>query len=86
MAARRDTPLAGEDLFGSEVPPTQNNAGGTESASSALTHPLADRLRPATLADVVGQGHLLGPDGALTVPGDGSAITSALRFLIVQRA
>lgn len=28
--------------------------------------PLADRLRPETLADVVGQGHLLGPDGALT--------------------
>jgi putative ATPase len=28
--------------------------------------PLADRLRPATLADVVGQDHLLGPDGALT--------------------
>src|SRR5215510_437553 len=28
--------------------------------------PLADKLRPATLADVVGQDHLLGPDGALT--------------------
>src|SRR5690349_23171559 len=28
--------------------------------------PLADRLRPETLADVVGQDHLLGPDGALT--------------------
>src|SRR5918998_844032 len=28
--------------------------------------PLADRLRPTTLADVVGQEHLLGPDGALT--------------------
>ncbi|MBO1327660.1 replication-associated recombination protein A [Acetobacter suratthaniensis] len=66
MAARRDTPLAGEDLFGSEAPPPQNNAGGTESASSALTQPLADRLRPATLADVVGQGHLLGPEGALS--------------------
>ncbi len=29
-------------------------------------HPLADRLRPKSLADVVGQDHLLGPDGALT--------------------
>ncbi|MEM8823562.1 MAG: replication-associated recombination protein A [Pseudomonadota bacterium] len=29
--------------------------------------PLADRLRPATLGDVVGQGHLLAEDGALTV-------------------
>ena len=28
--------------------------------------PLADRLRPQQLADVVGQDHLLGPDGALT--------------------
>ncbi|MGO4670534.1 replication-associated recombination protein A [Bosea sp. 2YAB26] len=28
--------------------------------------PLADRLRPTTLAEVTGQGHLTGPDGALT--------------------
>ncbi len=28
--------------------------------------PLADKLRPTRLADVVGQDHLLGPDGALT--------------------
>ena len=28
--------------------------------------PLADRLRPATLGEVVGQEHLTGPDGALT--------------------
>ncbi|MEA2907617.1 MAG: putative ATPase [Alphaproteobacteria bacterium] len=28
--------------------------------------PLADRLRPTKLSDVVGQDHLLGPDGALT--------------------
>src|SRR5258706_2189342 len=28
--------------------------------------PLADRLRPERLEDVVGQDHLLGPDGALT--------------------
>ena len=28
--------------------------------------PLADKLRPQTLAEVVGQDHLLGPDGALT--------------------
>jgi len=29
-------------------------------------HPLADRLRPQSLADVAGQEHLLGPEGALT--------------------
>jgi len=28
--------------------------------------PLADRLRPARLADVVGQDHLVGPDGVIT--------------------
>ena len=39
-------------------------------AAAGLHHdaprPLADKLRPETLADVVGQEHLLGPDGALT--------------------
>jgi len=29
-------------------------------------HPLPDRLRPRMLSDVVGQDHILGPDGALT--------------------
>src|SRR4051812_49972541 len=28
-------------------------------------HPLADRLRPAQLAEVIGQDHLLGPDGPI---------------------
>jgi putative ATPase len=28
-------------------------------------HPLADRLRPRRLADVVGQDHLLGPEGPI---------------------
>ena len=32
----------------------------------AAPRPLADRLRPERLDDVVGQDHLLGPDGALT--------------------
>ena len=32
---------------------------------SAPPAPLADRLRPTTLADVAGQDHLLGPDGPL---------------------
>jgi putative ATPase len=39
-------------------------------AAAGLDHdaprPLADKLRPAALGDVVGQDHLLGPDGALT--------------------
>src|SRR5437868_6046605 len=29
-------------------------------------HPLPDKLRPRTLGEVVGQDHILGPDGALT--------------------
>ena len=33
--------------------------------SEDAPHPLADRLRPKKLSDVVGQDHLLGPDGAL---------------------
>jgi putative ATPase len=32
----------------------------------AAPRPLADRLRPGRLADVVGQDHLLGPSGAIT--------------------
>jgi putative ATPase len=39
-------------------------------AAAGLEHsaprPLADKLRPTNLAEVVGQEHLLGPDGALT--------------------
>ena len=39
-------------------------------AAAGLEHdaprPLADKLRPDKLGDVVGQDHLLGPDGALT--------------------
>ena len=33
---------------------------------SGAPRPLADKLRPGKLADVVGQDHLLGPDGILT--------------------
>ena len=37
------------------------------SAPAPADAPLAERLRPARLEDVIGQSHLLGPDGALTV-------------------
>ncbi|QIL01955.1 replication-associated recombination protein A [Sphingomonas sinipercae] len=37
----------------------------TQAADSAGNAPLADRLRPASLGDVVGQEHLTGPDGAI---------------------
>lgn len=38
-------------------------AAGLEAAAP---RPLADRLRPTRLDEVVGQGHLVGPDGAIT--------------------
>jgi ATPase related to the helicase subunit of the Holliday junction resolvase len=36
------------------------------SAGEKVARPLADRLRPKSLAEVTGQEHLTGPDGALT--------------------
>src|SRR6187401_3851563 len=48
----------------------KRGAGPSLFAAAGLDHdaprPLADRLRPTTLAEVVGQDHLLGSDGALT--------------------
>ncbi len=38
----------------------------TGQLAETAPHPLADRLRPESLADVVGQDHLLGSNGALT--------------------
>jgi putative ATPase len=51
--------------------PTSRRAGGANLFAAAgldrdAPRPLADKLRPRQLADVVGQDHLLGPDGALT--------------------
>src|SRR5439155_25282833 len=43
--------------------PSRFAAAGLEAAAP---RPLADKLRPAKLAEVVGQDHLLGPDGVLT--------------------
>nr|WP_295663737.1 replication-associated recombination protein A [Polymorphobacter sp.] len=44
------------DLFAADPPAAAASAGAT---------PLAERLRPRTLADVVGQEHLTGPAGAI---------------------
>ncbi len=46
------------DLFG-EAPPAKAERGDGR-------RPLADRLRPRALAEVVGQEHLVGPEGAIT--------------------
>ncbi|MGN1055732.1 MAG: AAA family ATPase, partial [Comamonas sp.] len=47
MATSRTNPRAGSDLSG-------------DSAASGLHQPLAERLRPRTLGEVVGQQHVLG--------------------------
>ncbi|QVM83452.1 replication-associated recombination protein A [Novosphingobium decolorationis] len=47
------------DLFGDDLPPPESEEPLAEDA------PLADRLRPRTLDDVVGQEHLTGPEGAI---------------------
>ncbi len=46
------------DLFGGDAPVQREGA-----ATGSM--PLAERLRPRTLADVVGQEHLTGPDGTI---------------------
>lgn len=48
------------DLFGDSVPPPPPVAD-----DPPVDAPLADRLRPRRLEDVVGQEHLTGPDGAI---------------------
>jgi putative ATPase len=51
-------------------PRTRRGGGPSLFAAAGLEggapRPLADKLRPQTLSEVVGQDHLLGPDGALT--------------------
>lgn len=49
------------DLFAAETP----EAPAASRARPPAQQPLADRLRPQTLDDVVGQAHLLGTEGAL---------------------
>ncbi|MFZ4110574.1 MAG: replication-associated recombination protein A, partial [Polymorphobacter sp.] len=38
---------------------------GDAAAAPAPNPPLAERLRPRALGEVVGQGHLTGPEGAI---------------------
>ena len=54
------------DLF-SSIEPTPSAVG---------PRPLADRLRPRVLSDVIGQDHLLGPEGSLRIMLDGGALSS----------
>lgn len=44
----------------------ENDLFGAAGMERDAPRPLADRLRPATLGEVIGQAHLVGPDGTLT--------------------
>ena len=55
----RPEAIADADLFG-------DSGGSPTHALPDGARPLADRLRPRTLDEVVGQDHLLGPDGTIT--------------------
>jgi putative ATPase len=46
--------------------PAPDLFGDSDAAIATGPRPLADRLRPRTLADVIGQDHLLGAEGSLT--------------------
>src|SRR5215207_10135349 len=48
------------DLFAHEA-----QSSGQDISEDPTARPLADRLRPKTLDEVIGQRHLLGPDGTL---------------------
>ncbi len=48
------------DLFGEDAPPTRERRDSPREAA-----PLADRLRPRALDEVIGQEHLTGPEGAI---------------------
>lgn len=55
------------DLFGSPpADPAESAKSHCDLRGPASSRPLAEQLRPATLAEVVGQPHLVGEDGALT--------------------
>jgi putative ATPase len=63
MKPVRDKAVPSADLFGNG--PAAAEREPRQAGAEPGTRPLADRLRPDTLDEVVGQSHLLGPDGAL---------------------
>ncbi len=57
------------DLFQSDPDP---------SSKAQAMRPLADRVRPSELKDVIGQQHLLGPEGSLRLMLDAGALSSLI--------
>ncbi len=60
------------------APGNQHQNQNLFATQQAAVRPLADRLRPQSLDDVVGQDHLLGPEGPLRRMVDDGAITSLI--------
>src|SRR6056297_799529 len=60
------------DLFTS----TDTPAGARDEPKGP--RPLADRLRPASLSAVIGQDHILGPDGSLRIMLDSGSLSSLI--------
>ncbi|WP_083811529.1 replication-associated recombination protein A [Asticcacaulis biprosthecium] len=54
------------DLFGHTAPTAKSTHNSLLAQVDDAAKPLADRLRPKNVAEVVGQDHLLGPDGAIS--------------------
>ena len=52
--------------------------GGSTSDAPSGRRPLADRLRPKVLSEVIGQAQILGPEAPLTVMLDGGALSSLI--------
>lgn len=65
-----------EQLFG--LPEESADAAHTGATASTTRGPLAARMRPRTLDEVVGQRHLVGPEGPLRVAIERDALSSVL--------
>ncbi|CAI9410036.1 replication-associated recombination protein A [Aestuariimicrobium sp. T2.26MG-19.2B] len=64
------------DLFGNPDPGTAPTAGGSLGGARQGGQPLAVRLRPRSIDEIVGQQHLLGPGSPLRRLADGSQAMS----------
>ena len=56
-----------ESLFGDELLDNQQDISPSTSSVQPIVQPLAERMRPTTLDEVIGQKHLLGPGAPLRV-------------------
>ncbi|QLL09477.1 replication-associated recombination protein A [Mycobacterium vicinigordonae] len=73
--------LVSDGLFDLPREPVTPGLSGAEAAAAAsVSAPLAVRMRPATLDEVVGQDHLLAPGSPLRRLAEGSGVASAILY------